>query len=285
MSGSFIYRHHVEPRVKPYSPREESFPIPLKYIDVKELLMRIWMLSKRSALMEHWWLSRLVWSLDGFHTIYSTRRKSSWRIYVVRGEIDKKQLTSKPDHLWPELWEKMGKMPSWRRSKSGRMKSSILITRENCEGSFSSTWRTRNFRRPLRMLARNWKHQWDVSFPIVTIGEASQQGNWVVFGPGCQVMLPGSSGEFLRTCVKGPRCGKVGDTAERRIIPFSTEIHWRIENYKNEFGCYARKPRRWLLVYWWIKRFVWFLDKFHSVYSIRRRLQTDIWGVREVWTS
>ena len=29
MSGSFIYRHHVEPRVKLYSPRDESFPFPL----------------------------------------------------------------------------------------------------------------------------------------------------------------------------------------------------------------------------------------------------------------
>ena len=34
MAGNFIYCHHVEPRVKLYSPREESFPIPLKYIDV-----------------------------------------------------------------------------------------------------------------------------------------------------------------------------------------------------------------------------------------------------------
>ena len=34
MSGNFIYRHHVEARVKLHSPREESFPIPLKYIDV-----------------------------------------------------------------------------------------------------------------------------------------------------------------------------------------------------------------------------------------------------------
>ena len=34
MSGNFINRHHVEPRVKLYSPREESFPIPLKCIDV-----------------------------------------------------------------------------------------------------------------------------------------------------------------------------------------------------------------------------------------------------------
>ena len=30
MSGHFTYRHHVEPRVTVYSPREESFPIPLK---------------------------------------------------------------------------------------------------------------------------------------------------------------------------------------------------------------------------------------------------------------
>ena len=34
MSRNFIYRHHVELGVKLYSPREESFPIPLKYIDV-----------------------------------------------------------------------------------------------------------------------------------------------------------------------------------------------------------------------------------------------------------
>ena len=34
ISSKFVYRHHVELRVKLYSPREESFPIPLKYIDV-----------------------------------------------------------------------------------------------------------------------------------------------------------------------------------------------------------------------------------------------------------
>ena len=51
MSGSFIYRHHVEPRVKLYSPREESFPIPLNTLTYPELLIRIRMSSKRSALM------------------------------------------------------------------------------------------------------------------------------------------------------------------------------------------------------------------------------------------
>ena len=34
ITGDFIYRHHVEPRVKLYMPKEESFLTPLKYIDV-----------------------------------------------------------------------------------------------------------------------------------------------------------------------------------------------------------------------------------------------------------
>ena len=34
ISGNFIGRHHVEPRVKLYVPGEQSFSIPLRYIDV-----------------------------------------------------------------------------------------------------------------------------------------------------------------------------------------------------------------------------------------------------------
>ena len=34
IEGYFIYRRHTEPRFQLYVPKEESFPIPLKYIDV-----------------------------------------------------------------------------------------------------------------------------------------------------------------------------------------------------------------------------------------------------------
>ena len=51
MSGSFKYRHHGEPRVKLYSPKEESFPIPLKYIDVTRTTHTNLDTSKRSASM------------------------------------------------------------------------------------------------------------------------------------------------------------------------------------------------------------------------------------------
>ena len=34
VEGDFIHRHHVEPRVQLFVPKEETFPIPLKYIEV-----------------------------------------------------------------------------------------------------------------------------------------------------------------------------------------------------------------------------------------------------------
>ena len=34
IQGDFIYRHHIEPRVQLYVPKEKSFPTPLKFIDV-----------------------------------------------------------------------------------------------------------------------------------------------------------------------------------------------------------------------------------------------------------
>ena len=37
MEGDFIYRHHVEPQVHLYVPKEESFPIPLRCIDVPRM--------------------------------------------------------------------------------------------------------------------------------------------------------------------------------------------------------------------------------------------------------
>ena len=49
--------------------------------------------------------------------------------------------------------------------------------------------------------------------------------------------------------------------AEKRIIPYSTEIHWLNQNYSYKFGCQARETHRWLLEYRWISRLVWSLDK------------------------
>ena len=54
MSGNFIYSHHVELRVKLYSLREESFPIPLKYIDVTRTTQTTVDVMQESRINQYW---------------------------------------------------------------------------------------------------------------------------------------------------------------------------------------------------------------------------------------
>ena len=54
MSGNFIYRHHLEPTVKLYSPREESFPIPMKYIDVSRTTHTNLDVMQESRIDDYW---------------------------------------------------------------------------------------------------------------------------------------------------------------------------------------------------------------------------------------
>ena len=114
MSGNFKNRHHVEPRVKLYSPREESFPTPLKYIDVSRTSPRIWMLSKSVAsTIIGISMGQEICPIIGQVSLglaCSIRRETSRRIYAVRGRrLTRKQLTYRPDDLWPELWTKLGR--------------------------------------------------------------------------------------------------------------------------------------------------------------------------------
>ena len=92
MSGNFIYRHYVEPRVKLNSPREESFPIPLKYIDVSRTTHTNLNVKQEKRIDDYWNIdgSRdLSDSWTGFTQFILLEEKTSKRMYVVRGETDK----------------------------------------------------------------------------------------------------------------------------------------------------------------------------------------------------
>ena len=68
--------------------------------------------------------------------------------------------------------------------------------------------------------------------------------------------------------------------AERRIISYSTQVHWRNQGHSYNFGCVARKPHRWQLGHWWSKRFVWLMDRFHTIYFIEGKASWRIHVVR-----
>ena len=111
MARNFIYCHHIEPRVKLYSPREESFPIPLKYIDVSRTTRTNLDVVQERRIDDYW-------NIDGSRdlsdswtglTQFTLLEEKPSDGYMWSGErLTKRQVTSRPDLLWPELWE----MPS-----------------------------------------------------------------------------------------------------------------------------------------------------------------------------
>ena len=111
MSGSFNYRHHVEPRVKLYSPREESFLIPLKYIDVSRTTHTNLDVKQEKCIDDYWNIdgSRdLSDPWTGFTQFTLLEEPPEGHVWSGR-RLTRKQLTSRPDHSWPEIWKTMGK--------------------------------------------------------------------------------------------------------------------------------------------------------------------------------
>ena len=119
--------------------------------------IRTWMLCKKATLMTIGIsMDQEICLIHGqVFTQFITKWETSRRIYVVRGETDKRQATSRPVHLWPELWTKLG-----RNAQLGPMKNQSSIMQEDYEESTSLTLRTRSSKKPLGPQEENWKHQW-----------------------------------------------------------------------------------------------------------------------------
>ena len=102
----------LNPGVKLYSPREESFPIPLKYIDVSRTTHANLDVKQEKRIDDYWNIdgSRDLsdyWT--GFTQFISLEEKPPNGYMWSEERLTRKQLTSRPDHFWPELWTTMGK--------------------------------------------------------------------------------------------------------------------------------------------------------------------------------
>ena len=107
ISGNFKNRHHVEPRVKLYSPIEGSLPTPLKYNDVSRTTQTNLDVMQESRIDDCWNIdgsTDLSASWTGFTQFTLLEEKPSDG-YMWSGErLTRRQATSRPDYLWPELW-------------------------------------------------------------------------------------------------------------------------------------------------------------------------------------
>ena len=102
MSGSFIYRHHVEPRVKLYSPREETFPIPLKYIVVTRSTYTDLDVMQEKRVDDNWDVDEnknLSDSWTNFTRFTLLNEIPLKRYNKPRRRLMKIRTTSRPDHI------------------------------------------------------------------------------------------------------------------------------------------------------------------------------------------
>ena len=83
LESDFIYRHHVEPRVQLCVPREETLPIPLKYIDVTRATETI-----LDVLQEKRIDDQFVRFMERIHDVHSIERENSRGTFVVREAAD-----------------------------------------------------------------------------------------------------------------------------------------------------------------------------------------------------
>ena len=107
-----MYRHHVEPRVKLYVPKEESFPIPLRYKDVTGATDSTLDVLQECRIDENWNVDgerELSDVCSGFKQFTILNENLPMGIH---GAGTKMQATSKTDRLWPETWSKMSKAGS-----------------------------------------------------------------------------------------------------------------------------------------------------------------------------
>ena len=91
IQGHFIYRHHIELRVQFFVPREESFPTPLKYIDVIRSTHTDLDAAQEKRIGDYWNVDgnkNLSDSWTGF-TRFTILNETPPKGYMWSGETDK----------------------------------------------------------------------------------------------------------------------------------------------------------------------------------------------------
>ena len=99
-------RHHVEPRVKTYVPKEESFPIPFRQIDVTRATTTTLDVLQERRIDDYWNVDGhrdLSEAWIGF-TQFTILNEKPPDGYTWSGRrLTNMQTKSRPDNMWPDM--------------------------------------------------------------------------------------------------------------------------------------------------------------------------------------
>ena len=93
-------------------PKEETFPIPLKYTDVTKATRTDLDVLQEKKMDDYWNVDSSKHLSDSWRglTKFTLLKEKPPTGFLWSGErLTKIQSTTRPDHEWPEVWTKMGK--------------------------------------------------------------------------------------------------------------------------------------------------------------------------------
>ena len=98
----------MEPRVKLYVPREESFPIPLGTSTLPEQHIFHWMSCWKNILkITGTWMKKDNGQMHGFTRFILLNERPPDGHTWSGGRLTRKQTTSRLDNVWPDMWKHM----------------------------------------------------------------------------------------------------------------------------------------------------------------------------------
>ena len=121
------------PRVQFHVPKEETFSIPLTYIDGTRTPCANLDVLQEKRIDHHWNVDvdrNLSDSWTGFTRCTKWNEKPSKGYMWSRARLTKSQATSRLDHLWPEIWSGMSEAGQ-RKEKQWAVEKPKLVMRGN----------------------------------------------------------------------------------------------------------------------------------------------------------
>ena len=139
IQGDFIYRLHTELRVQLHVPKEETFPIPLKYTDVSRSTHANLDVMQEKRNDDYWNVDSSKHPSDSWRrfTKFITLKEKPLKGHMWSGEsLTKIQTITRPDHVWSEVWMKIGKAAQNREKQEWAKEKPKLDTARRLRGIY-----------------------------------------------------------------------------------------------------------------------------------------------------
>ena len=162
LSGDFIYRHHVEPRVKLHMSREESFPIPLRYIDVTRATN-----TTLDVLLE---LIDDYWNIEGDRDLSDAWRGFTWFTMLNEkppdgktwsGErLTKRQKNIQVGSLVGQKYGIMSNAAERKEKQKWAIEKPMLDNARKLRGVYFIDPTDAEFKETIKNARKSWKSRW-----------------------------------------------------------------------------------------------------------------------------